>query len=389
MPASHNELVTLEDDGRPGPGDVVQFGRSARSRPRWLRSMLLACLVGAAAVVVATQVSGPRRPPPPAAVTVRDVGHQILGIRAGYELFGLNRSGVVTVRFARGQIVQTRLPPLQGDGIVSLVAARGEVLVRPLDRVPGYAVPDGRPARPLPAALEHGGILLPGPTPTQQWLDGDYLALVGPGGKAVPAHLGPAVPAAPAQNVIADGRGDLVLITTSGVVYDAGPGVLRPLNAVLLAVGSRNWLGVACAGGSCHVTVISAASGVSHVLPGTAVPTTAWLLNTLPGGPWPWQPLPGLTAPDGSTAALIVPGETGQSSLELVSLSSGTAVRVPVRVGHGSSSQALAWSPDSRWLFVITASGELAAVNPDNGQVHELGLGLSGLSQIVIRAADG
>jgi hypothetical protein len=382
--------VTLGDSGHPGPGDVVQFGRSARARPRRLGSVLLACLVGAVAVVVGTRVSGPRTPSSSPAVTVRDVGHPILGIRSGYEVFGLDRSGVVGVRFARGQVVQTRLPPVQGDGIVSLVAARGEVLVRPLDRVPGYAVPDGKPAVPLPRALAVAGILLPGPTSTQEWLAGNYLALVGPGGKSEPAHLGPAVPAAPASNIIPDGRGGLVLVTTSGLVYDAGPGVLRPLNAFLLAVGSRSWLGVMCTEGSCRNAVISAASGASRALPGTAVPTALWQLNTLPGGPWPWQPLPGLTAPDGATAALIVPGRSaGQSSLELVSLSSGAAVRVPIQVGNGSSSQSMAWSPDSRWLFVISGSGQLAAVNPGTGQVHKLGLGLSGLSQIVIRPASG
>lgn len=383
--------VRLAREERRDTGDVVQFGRPTRARPRWLGTVLLACLVGAAAVVVGTRLAGAGRPPPPPGpVTVSDAGRPILGIRGGYELFGLDGSGVVGVQFARGRIVRTRLPPLQGDGIVSVVAARGEVLVRPLDSVPGYAVPDGKPARPLTGALAQGGILLPGPTSRQQWLAADYLALVGPAGKAEPAHLGPAVPAAPVQNVAPDGRGGLVLITTSGEVYDAGPGVLRPLNALLLAVGSRNWLGVICAEGSCRVAVISAATGASRALPGTAVPTASWLLNTLPGGPWPWQPLPGLTAPDGSTAALIVPGQAGgRASLELISLSSGAAVRVPVQVGHGSSSQSMAWSPDSRWLFVITASGQLAAVNPGTGQVHELGLGLSGLSQIVIQSASG
>jgi hypothetical protein len=378
------------DREQPGRGDVVQFGRSPRSRPRWLGSILLACLVGTAAVVVGARVAGPTRVSAQPPVTVRDVGHAILGIRSGYELFGLDHSGVVGVRFARGQVVQTRLPPLQGDGIVSFVAARGEVLVRPLDRVPGYAVPDGKPARLLSGALAHGGILLPGPTSTQQWLAGDYLALVGPGGKAEPAHLGPAVPAEPQQNVVPDGRGDLVLVTTSGLVYDAGPGVLRQVNAMLLAVGSRNWLGVICTGGNCWNAVISVATGASRALPGTAVPTSSWQLETLPGGPWQWQPLPGLTAPDGSAAALIVPGQgADQASLELVSLSSGAAVRVPVQVGNGSSSESMAWSPDSQWLFVITASGQLVAVKPGTGQVIELGLGLSGLSQIVIRSASG
>ncbi|MGH3305582.1 MAG: hypothetical protein ACRDOK_28735 [Streptosporangiaceae bacterium] len=382
--------MTLGDSGQPGPGDVVQLGRSARSRPRWLGSILLACLVGVAAVVVGTRMSGPREPPPPPPVTVRDVGHPILGIRAGYELFGLDRSGVVDVRFARGQVIQTRVPPLQGDGIVSFVVARGEVLVRPLDRVPGYAIPDGRPARPLTGALAHGGILLPGPTSTQQWLAGDYLALVGPGGKAEPAHLGPAVPAAPEENVIPDGRGGLVLITTSGVVYDAGPGVLRPLNALLLAVGSRNWLGVICTEASCRIAVISAATGASRALPDGAIPLGSWPLESLPGGPWPWQALPGLAAPDGATAALIVSGQAeDHSSLELVSLSSGAMTPVPVPVRAGASSDSLAWSPDSHWLFVISTSGELAAVDARTGQVHEVGLGLSGLGQIVIRPASG
>jgi hypothetical protein len=65
----------------------------------------------------------------------------------------------------------------------------------------------------------------------------------------------------------------------------------------------------------------------------------------------------------------------------------GAAALVPIE--PGASSQTLAWSPDSRWLFVITASGTLAAVNAHTGQVEELGLGLSGLSQIVIRSASG
>jgi hypothetical protein len=198
------------------------------------------------------------------------------------------------------------------------------------------------------------------------------------------------VPAAPAQNVIGDGRGDLVLITTSGTVYDAGPGVLRPLNALLLAVGMRAWLGVTCSESTCRYAVISTATGGSRVLPGAAVPAAWAPVQTLPGGPWPWRAMPGLTAPDGATAALIVPGPAAeQSTLELVSLSSGATVRVPVQVGHGSSSQSLAWSPDSRWLFVLTASGTLAAVNARTRQVEELGLGLSGLSQIVIRPASG
>jgi hypothetical protein len=343
-------------------------------------------VVVAAVIVVVTRAVGDHRPAPPPPIAITDVGHPLLGIKTGYELFGLDRSGVVAVQFARGRIVRTHLPPLQGDGIVSLVAARGEVLVRPLDDVPGYAVPDGKPARPLTGALAHGGTLLPGPAPTEQWLAGERLALVGPDGTAEPVRPGLPAPVAPAQQVVSDGRGDVVLITASGSVYDAGPGVLRPVDALLLAVGSRDWLGVSCTGAACRYVVIDAATGASRDLPGPAIAVGSWPLESLPGGPWPWQALPGLAAPDGSTAALIVSGPAaGQSALELVSLSSGAAVRVRAPVAQGSSSRSLAWSPDSRWLFVITTSGGLAAVDARTGAVHELGLGLTGLSQVAIR----
>jgi hypothetical protein len=380
--------VTLGAGREPGAGsEIVEFGRPPR--PRWLVALVLTCLVAAAVTVIVTR-EGSHGPSSPSPVSVTTVGHPILGVRGGWDLFGLDPTGVVAVQFARGRIIRTSLPPLEGDGIVSFVAARGEVLVRPLDSVPGYAVTDGQPARPLTGVLAHGGILLPGPTPTEQWLAGDNLALVGPDGKLEAAHLGPAAPAEPVQEIISDGRGDVVMITAAGSVYDAGPGVLRPVHALLLAVGSRDWLGMTCSGSSCGYVVISAVTGASRALPGPAIPVASWPLESLPGGPWPWQALPGLAAPDGSTAALIVSGPgADKTSLELVSLSTGAVrpVRIPIR--QGSSGASLAWSPDSQWLFVITASGGLAAVDAATGQVHELGFRLSGLSQIVIRPASG
>jgi hypothetical protein len=47
----------------------------------------------------------------------------------------------------------------------------------------------------------------------------------------------------------------------------------------------------------------------------------------------------------------------------------------------------LAWSPDSQWLFVITAHGGLAAVNARTQRVQGLGAQLPWLSQIAIRNA--
>jgi WD40 repeat protein len=130
----------------------------------------------------------------------------------------------------------------------------------------------------------------------------------------------------------------------------------------------------------CSNVVISAATGVARTLPGPASYAD----------PWPWRDLPGVASPDGTWAAVVVTNNPGTKAwLDLVSLSSGAVLRVPVPVARDSSSRSLAWSPDSRWLFVVTADGGLAIVNARTGQPGILSLGLSGLRQIVIRPAAG
>jgi hypothetical protein len=383
----HDEGVTLDPgrvgDGPPPAGDIVQLGRSARPRRYQLGTLLLTCLAAAAVVLVVVRSGGHRVSASQPPVTVTSFGHPILGVRAGWQLIGFDGKGVVDVQFARGRIVRTTIPRLAGDGIVSLVPAPGEVLVRPLDNVSGYLVPDGKPAEPLTGVLAQGGYLLPGPTPAQQWLDSHdlNLVLVGPGGKPERAHLPEsALLWATQVSIISDGRGGFILAGASGTVYDANSGALRMISALPLAVGPRNWLGLNCDNSSCRNVVISAATGESRTLPGTA--SYAY--------PWPWQALPGAASPDGAAAAVIVPGNSdGQAGLDLVSLTSGTVQHVRVPVAGSASGQSLAWSPDSRWLFVVTAAGGLAIVDARTGQLRILSLGLSGLSQIVIRPATG
>ena len=368
--------------GQPGRGEIVTFGsRLPWPRQYRLGTLLLVCLVVAAVVLVVARSGGPRRPPPAPPMTVTSFGHPILGVRAGWQLIGLEATGVIAVQFARGRIVRTAIPPFAGDGIVSLVAAPGEVLVRPLDNVQGYAVPDGEPARPLTGVLSHGGTLLPGPTPAQQWMDSGNLVLVGPDGKPEHAQLPEsALLWATQVPVISDGHGGLVLTGPSGSVYDANDGKLRTINVLPIAVGPRNWLGLGCGKDSCHDVVVNAATGVARTLPGLGA-------NMYP---WPWQPLPGVVSPDGAVAAVVVPGDTtGQAWLDLVSLSSGAVLHVRVPVAVGSASESLAWSPDSRWLFVVTSDGGLAIVDRSTAQPRTLSLGLSGLTQIVIRPVAG
>ena len=71
--------------------------------------------------------------------------------------------------------------------------------------------------------------------------------------------------------------------------------------------------------------------------------------------------------------------------LRLVNLGSGAEQTVAVPSGLALPlGSTLAWSPDSRWLFVVTAGGGLAAVNARTHHVENLGVTLPPLSQIAI-----
>ncbi len=109
--------------------------------------------------------------------------------------------------------------------------------------------------------------------------------------------------------------------------------------------------------------------------------------RTLPGPPPDTAGISGVISPDGLVAAVFrVSG--GKLTLHLVNLASGADQRLRVRLAPGTRGpQALAWSPDSRWLFVVAARGTLAAVNARTGQVQNLGVALPPVSQIAVRAA--
>lgn len=171
----------MTDDERGGPvprppePDVVVFGGSPaeglppRGRLRWLA---LPVALGGVIVLAVLAHAGPRAapqarrgsPPPssapattapapaPAApssppdVTVTTVGQPLLGVTAGWELFGWGPEGVVRIQLARGRVTRTALPPIASSGPTSFLVGRDWAMVRPLDGVPGYLVRDGRPA---------------------------------------------------------------------------------------------------------------------------------------------------------------------------------------------------------------------------------------------------
>ena len=374
--------MTWSDPGPLGQPDEVGFGSSRPPRRPWPRPPRWPLILGGAAVIaVAVALALGRHPAKPAqaqgraAVTVSQAGHRLLGVRAGWDLLGFGPISAVRVQFARGRVAQTILPALQSEGPVSFVAGPSQMIIRPWDFVPGYVIPDGAPPQQLSGALGHGGAALPGPRPDEVWVQENSmtLALARMDGRRIGRFI--RLPADGWWLASANGRGG-VLLSGVGEVYDVWPGGSRHIGGMLAAVGPTRWLTVDCyRPHRCTDVVIDPARGVQRQLGGLPVMSVS-------------ASSPGAIAPDGATAAVFRVTAGGQVSLHLLNLATGADQRVAVPLGQPSGGPGtLAWSPDSRWLFVLTAHGGLAAVNDRTRQVQSLGVRLPWLSQIAIREA--
>lgn len=314
-------------------------------------------------------------------VVVTRLGHRVLGVRAGWELFARGSGGLsgppgelVRIQLAKGRVTRTIVPALLSSGPVSFLVEPGKVIIRPLDYVPGYLVPDGHPASQLEGVLSHAGPAFQGPKPGQVWVQtgtGGHAAmtLVGADGGAT----GVTIPIPSGSYVTSDGAGNL-LFSGAGGAYDAQPDGLKRITAGgVLAVGPTRWLTVECDGhGRCESVVVDRASGIRHILPGHVGDMTAG----------------GVISPDGSTAAVIERPSGGQATLHLLYLNAGAEHRLAVAIDEGAlNDQTMAWSPDSRWLFVAGRSGKLIAVDTHTHRVHHLGLALPRITQVAVRRA--
>jgi hypothetical protein len=364
--------------------DVIQSGRERLPRrmpsPRLLALLALVVVVGVVVAVSAVTGRGagrngarePRGLRGPVQVT--RVGHPLLGVRAGWELFGLGPSQVVRIQLARARITRTAFPGLQSSGPVTLLAGQDQAIVRPLDYVPGYLIPDGQTARPLRGALSSGGVVLPGPRPGEFWMEsGDRprmsMLLVGPDGNRV----GPAVPTPMSSGWPSpDGRGYLMVQRRAGV-YDQGPGWRRLVTSgSVVAAGPARWLAVECPRGHCRYLVINPASRSRYLLAGGAPAARSV------------APFAGAVSPDGQFAALVAYGPDGKPFLQLLDLvSCDVLLSVPVNPGTLGDP---VWSPDGRWLFAVGPDGRLLAINPVTQAVQGLGVSLPPLSALAVRA---
>lgn len=381
--------------------DVIDFGRPSdgQGRPprRWAPWALAGAAVAVAAVFVVqnayhtTPSATPTSHPPSVSTTqttavpgpsastpvTTDLGHPLLGVTGSWQLFGYTQAGgVVRVDLAHGRITQTPVPPIGSSGPVSFLVGPDWTLIRPLDHVQGYVVPDGQPARRTTGALDESGPALPGPDPAHVWIappqDGPppLMVLVGIDGRQTGTSIG--IPNTMAAFPVSDGAGYL-LLSGPGGAYEARPDSLhRVTTGELLAIGATRWLTLECDERfQCATVVTDRSSGARRTLTGSGTAGNH---------------LPGAIAPDGAFAALFENDRAG-SSVHLMDLSSGADRRldIPVTAMYGDEDSVFAWSPDSRWLFVVGQQGTVVPVEAATAQVYDLGAKLPPLGQIAIR----
>jgi hypothetical protein len=285
---------------------------------------------------------------------------------------------------ARGLITDTSVPTLQsGSPDVSFVVGPHQVIVRSPDYVPGYLIPDGRPAQLLTGALAHGGPVTAGPKPDEVWVmtgtssqpSAALVTLAGrPAGETIRFDPSKQFSFSPQP----DGRGYLFVLAKhpNAGVYNVGPTFVNRIPDHIIAVGPNRWLVLACHHKHCTNTVINPATGSHRAVPGPAIRNSAWS----------WPPL-GVVSPNGLTAAVLSTKNPSRLLLQFMNLQSGAVTPVNVPMDPSVPNDCLAWSPDSKWLFVATAQGKLLAVNVATLHAQSLGVPLPSVVQVAIRPA--
>jgi hypothetical protein len=368
-------------------GDVVEM-RGGRWRWWHVLALVAALLAAGTSLVIRNSadqaknaVTPPAAPlvtvtpnPPVPPVQTTTLGHPVLGVPAGWELFARGPGVMIRVQLAAGRITRTVVPDLGSSGPVSFVVGPDRAIVRPLDFVPGYEVRDGEPAHELSGEFRSGGVALPGPDRDHVWVQtgagrNASMTLVGFDGR--PTHTAIPIPRG-GTFATADGSGYLLFELTGGV-YRATPDGLRRVTAgQVLAAGPTRWLTVECdARHNCLPTVIDRVTGDRHTLP-------ASLARYFPGG--------GVISPDGRTAALFRAEFTGYLALHLIDLATGDDRPTGVTLAPPSDLPGpFVWSPDSRWLFAADSHEDLTAIDNRTGRVHFLGVGVTGVRQVGFR----
>ena len=318
--------------------------------------------------------TSPSSSPP---VSVTELGHPLLGATAGWELVGLGPGALVRIEPAAGRITRTALPDLRSGGPVYLLTGRDRVVVRPLDNVPAYLVPDGRPARQLSPLPDQNGPAYPGPKPGQMWVrpaddHQPVMALATLEGRRL-ADFVPVPPASTPFEAVADGAGYL-LFPGIGGLYQARPeGIRRISTGVLLAAGPTGWLVIECDERyRCQTLLVGRADGRRETVAARPV----------------GRDFRGVISRDGSSVAVLTSRPEGIVEVAVLDVARGSWLRVVnLAVNQAALNGALAFSPDGKWLFAVTAGGSIAAIDPRTSTASILNLPLPPVTQLMVRSA--
>jgi hypothetical protein len=402
-----NEIRWLDDDPTAGDQpDVVQLGGRGplwSGHRRWLFALAaLAIVIG---LLVAFRPHDPKRaasasssaspststsrsaPPPtfspsptpviadPNAVTTVSGGSPLLDAAPSWVLFAHGANSIFRIQLATGQVISSPIPLLSSDGQSALIAGPDQVIVQTVDSVPGFSIPDGRPAVALPAAFPQGATALPGPDTSHLWVSNvDVTAMTLVGFDGTPTGTTLKVPAQ-GSTPISDGAGYLLFYAIGGV-YELRPnGISRITTGDLIATGPTAFLTNECdAQFHCSTIAINRATGARHTL-----------------GPTTHQyGLVGVISPDGSTAAVLTADNNNTAAqIHLVNLATGADWATPIAIDPSFSYEdgLFVWSPDSKWLFATNGVGRIYTVNPAAKKVTELGPNLGPVSQLALRTS--
>ncbi len=318
-----------------------------------------------------TAQPSPTRSAPPVAVT--GLGRPLLGVTAGWELFGRGDGRVVRVELARGRVTVTALPVLLSTGPVSFVVTADRALVRSIDQVAGYVVPDGRPAVPLPPSLGQIGPAFAGPRAGTVWVqsgDGPSAVMQLRAVRGGPILAAIPVPENGLWEMSSDSAGYLLLRLTGGQYLATPSGLRRITTGAMLASGARTFLTLECDEvHHCRPVVTDRATGARRSLRASLSAATP----------------PGVVAPDGRTAAMFRVSREGASTLYVLDLVTGTQRTIDLPINSDVIEGSVVWSPDSRWLLAAGTDEEISAVDPATGQVTKLGVSLPPLTQLAVR----
>jgi hypothetical protein len=326
------------------------------------------------AAPASTEVSPTSSPTASSSVAVTSVGHRLLDVPADWELFGRGVDAVVRIELARGRVTRTAVPSLELGGPASMVVGPDRLIVRPIDIAAGYEVRDGRPARELPAVFGQQGPVLPGPDRNHLWsptgtVEKTVMRLVDFDGRPT----GVSIRLPDGGQAGSDAAGYLTFYGTGGV-YDARPGVIRRITSGdLIAVGPTRWLTRECDERyHCQTIVTDRTTGTTRIV------------DFQPEG---FGDI-GVIAPDGSSAALIRQTGDNLPALHVIDLATGVDQKSQVSIGPDNSfgGGQMAWSPDSRLLFVVGANGRIVAVEPRTMRILDLGVTTPPMSQVAVRS---